>query len=79
MTTPPTPDQVPGRTVPVWLPWLLAMVFFSLAVALAVGILTSLSGAGGPEAVLAGGAAFGGAMGLCLAGVVAVRELRQFE
>jgi hypothetical protein len=53
------------------------MVLFSLVVAMAAGILRSLGGAGLPEAVWSGGAAFGASMGMCLAGVVAVRELRR--
>lgn len=60
-----------------WVPWLLAMAFFSLVVAMTVGILKSLGGADLPEAVLAGGTAFGATMGICLAAVTTVKELRR--
>ncbi|CAL9512945.1 hypothetical protein SUDANB32_03665 [Streptomyces sp. enrichment culture] len=69
-------DQVTARPV-AWVPWLLVMVLLSLVVAMAAGMLRSLGGAGLPEAVWSGGAAFGASMAMCLAGVVAVRELRK--
>ncbi|MFJ6682378.1 hypothetical protein [Streptomyces werraensis] len=43
------------------------MVLFSLVVAMAAGMLRSLGGAGLPEAVWSGGAAFGASMAMCLA------------
>lgn len=55
----------------------MSMAFFSLVVALTVGILKSHAGAGLAEAVLAGGTAFGATMGICLAAVTAVKELRK--
>lgn len=72
-----TPSQPPARAAGAWLPWLLAMAFFSLVVAMAVGILKSLGGAALPEVVLAGGTAFGATMGACLAAITAVKELRR--
>jgi hypothetical protein len=53
------------------------MALFSLVVAMAVGILKSLGGADLPEAVLAGGTAFGATMVACLTAVTAVKELRK--
>ncbi|MFI1955605.1 hypothetical protein ACH437_27840 [Streptomyces xinghaiensis] len=77
MTSPTMPDPAPARAAGAWVPWLLTMALFSLVIALTVGILKSLGGAGLPEAVLAGGTAFGATMGLCLAAVTAVKELRR--
>jgi len=65
------------RPAHAWVPWLLAMAFFSLVVGMAVGILKSFAGASLAEAVLAGGAAFGATMGTCLLAVTTVRELRK--
>ncbi|MFP8905132.1 hypothetical protein [Streptomyces atacamensis] len=67
----------PTKPNGVWVPWLLAMVLFSLVVAMSAGILRSLGGADLPDAVLAGGTAFGAAMGLCLGAVTVVKELRK--
>ncbi|WP_328742310.1 hypothetical protein OG301_15625 [Streptomyces platensis] len=74
--TPQAPPTSP-RPANTWVPWLLAMAFFSLVVAMAVGILKSHAGTGLAEAVLAGGTAFGATMGVCLAAVTAVKELRK--
>ncbi|MGP3949187.1 hypothetical protein [Streptomyces sp. 7N604] len=74
--TPPAPPTSP-RPAHTWVPWLLAMALFSLVIAMAIGILKSLAGAGLVEAVLAGGTAFGATMGTCLVAVTAVKELRK--
>jgi hypothetical protein len=76
--TPSTrPHQALAPAAHLWVLWLLLMALFSLVVALAVAFLESLSGTGLAEAVLSGGAAFGASMGICLAAVAVVRELRR--
>lgn len=82
MTSPTVPHQSPqqapaARDSHTWVLWLLLMASLSLLVAVCVGILESLRGAGLAEAVLSGGKAFGGSIVICLTAVVAVRELRR--
>lgn len=62
---------------PVWALWLLSMVLFALVIALAAGLVESLAGAGLPAVLRSGGTGFATAVGLCLAAVSAVRELRK--
>ncbi|MFE5584441.1 hypothetical protein [Kitasatospora sp. NPDC056531] len=59
-----------------WVLWLLIIGLVSLVIALVVGILQTWAGARLPEATMAAGAAFGVSVGLCLAVLAAVRELR---
>ncbi|MEV6602465.1 hypothetical protein AB0M36_37290 [Actinoplanes sp. NPDC051346] len=47
--------------------WLALMIFFSLVVGAAAGILTRAGGDGLPVAVLTGGASFGGTLLLLMA------------
>ncbi|MFB7409661.1 hypothetical protein ACFCZ2_21010 [Streptomyces sp. NPDC056202] len=77
MTSSAVPPQLPAPAVPTWVLWLLLMLSSSLVVALVVGILKSFGGAGLAEASLTGGAAFGGAFGLCLTAVPVMKQLRK--
>ncbi|MFI6150903.1 hypothetical protein [Streptomyces sp. NPDC051109] len=61
----------------VWAFWLLIMVLFSLVVALTAGLAESLAGAGLLTVLRSGGTGFATAVGLCMAAVPAVRELRK--
>jgi membrane protein YdbS with pleckstrin-like domain len=75
--TPPNSPAPPNTTNNAWIPWLLVMFLFSLLIAVCAGFLTFLTGTTPPHALLAGGAAFGGAALLCTAVVPAVQQLRR--
>jgi hypothetical protein len=75
--TDPHPPTASGPADSAWIPWLLVMVLFSVLVATCVGFLKTLDGSPAVSALLAAGAAFGGAALLCLAVVPVVQQLRQ--
>lgn len=66
-----------GTTDGAWIPWLLVMLLFSLLVAVCVGFLKRLGGSTSVDALLGGGAAFGGSALLCLGVVPVVQQLRR--
>jgi hypothetical protein len=76
VTDPDNPASA-GTTDGAWIPWLLVMFLFSLLVAVCVGFLKSLTGTASAEALLSGGAAFGGTALLCLGVVPVVEQLRR--
>ncbi|MFJ7339276.1 hypothetical protein ACIQU3_03045 [Streptomyces sp. NPDC101110] len=77
MTPPPSPPRSTDITGGTWFPWLLVMLLFSLLVAACTGFLKRLGGSTPVDALLAGGAAFGGTALLCLAIVPTIQQLRR--
>ncbi|MFJ4676306.1 MULTISPECIES: hypothetical protein [unclassified Kitasatospora] len=76
-TDPSMPTDTASSTDSAWIPWLLVMLLFSLLVAVCVGFLKRLGGSALVDALLEGGAAFGGSALLCLGVVPVIQQLRR--